>query len=124
MPVQLIKAGAKFTVYAWGDEKSCGVLEFLEGLAADGDSDAERISNVIQRTAEHGAPRNVQHCRLLNDGIYEFKAPNTARVLWFYDSGRIIICTHGFSGKSGRGKTSESEIKRAKDIRELYLKEK
>jgi len=124
MPVQQIKAGAKFTVYAWGDEKSCEVLEFLAGLTADGNSDTERILNIIQRTVDHGVPRNEQHCRMLDDGIYEFKAPNTARVLWFYDTGRIIICTHGFSGKSGRGRTSKSEIDRAKGIRELYLKEK
>ncbi len=124
MPVQQIKAGAKFTVYAWGDEKSCEVLGFLEQLVADGDSDAERILNLINRTADHGAPRNIQHCRPLGDDIYEFKAPNTARVLWFYDAGRIIICTHGFSGKRGRGKTPKSEIERAKGVRELYLKEK
>ena len=124
MPVQPIRAGARFTIYAWGDETSCEVLEFLEGLAASGDSDAERILNLINRTADHGAPRNEQHCRLLDDGIYEFKAPNTARVLWFYDAGRIIICTHGFSGKRGRGKTSKSEIERAKSIRKQYLKEK
>ncbi|HEY0101226.1 MAG TPA: type II toxin-antitoxin system RelE/ParE family toxin [Pyrinomonadaceae bacterium] len=124
MPVQRITAGARFTIYAWGDKTSCEVLEFLEGLAANGDSDAERILNLIKRTADHGAPRNEQHCRLLEDSIYELKAPNTARVLWFYDAGSIIICTHGFSGKRGRGKTSKSEIERAKKIRELYLKEK
>ncbi len=124
MPVQQIKAGAKFTAHAWGDERSCEGLQFLEGLAADGDSDAARIANDIERTADHEAPRNEQHCRLLEDGIYEFKAPNTARVLWFYDAGHIIICTHGFSGKSGRGKTPKSEIDRAKGIRQLSLKEK
>ncbi|MDQ3133802.1 MAG: type II toxin-antitoxin system RelE/ParE family toxin [Acidobacteriota bacterium] len=124
MRVQQIKAGARFTVYAWGDERSCEVLEFLEGLVADGDSDAKRITYIIERTADYGALSNTQHCRPLDDGIYEFKAPNTARVLWFYDAGRIIICTHGFSGKSGRGKTPKSEIERAKGIRELYLKEK
>jgi hypothetical protein len=124
MSVQQIRAGAKFKVYAWRDEASCEVLEFLEGLEANGDSDAQRILNLIDRTANQGAPRNEKHCRLLDDGIYEFKAPNTARVLWFYDAGRIIICTHGFSGKRGRGKTSKSEIERAKSIRRLYLKEK
>lgn len=124
MPVQRIKAGAKFTIYAWGDEESCEVLEFLEALVTNGDSDAERILSLINRTADHGTPHNEQHCRLLDDGIYEFKAPNTARVLWFYDAGRIIVCTHGFSGKRGRGKTSKSDIERASSIRELYLKEK
>lgn len=124
MPVLRIKAGAKFTVYAWGGEDSCEVRDFLKRLAADGNSDAERILNLIAFTADQGAPRNEQHCRLLKDGIYEFKAPNTARVLWFYDARYIIVCTHGFSGKRGRGKLSKGELERAKSIRELYLKEK
>ena len=124
MPLQLLKAGATFRVYAWGDEKSCEAVEFLEELEADSNSDAIRLLNLIQRTADHGPPMNPQHSRLLDDGIYEFKAPNTARLLWFYDESRIIICTHGFSGKRGSGKTPRKEIDRAREIRKEYVKEK
>jgi hypothetical protein len=30
MPVQLLQAGTKFDIYAWGDEQHCDTLEFLE----------------------------------------------------------------------------------------------
>ncbi len=124
MPIQLLKAGAKFRIYAWGNENRCETVEFLEKLKVDSNSDAIRLLNLIVRTADHGPPNNEQHSRLLGDGIYEFKAPNTARLLWFYDESRIVICTHGFSGKKGSGKTSRKEIDRAKEIRQEYLREK
>ncbi len=104
MPIQLLRAGAKFDIYAWGDEQHCDTLEFLEQLAENTTADANRLLYLIIRTADHGPLNNEQQLRSLGDGIFEFKAPHTARLLWFYDANRIIICTHGFSGKRGRGK--------------------
>jgi phage-related protein len=124
MPVREITQGQRFKVVAWGDDRHCEVLEFLEELSGNANSDAARLLYLISRTAQQGPPENESQCRPLGDGIFEFKAPSTARLLWFYDAGRLIICTHGFAGKSGRGKTSKTEIERAKRIRELYLKEK
>jgi phage-related protein len=124
MPVQLIAAGAKFHIYAWGDKYHCDALDFLEQLEEDSNSDANRLLYLITRTANHGPPNNEQQSRPLGDGIFEFKAPNTARLLWFYDAGQIIICSHGFSGKRGKGKTPRQEIDQAKEIRKKYLEEK
>jgi len=124
MPVQLLKAGTKFRIYAWGYEHHCEAVEFLEKLGTDANSDAIRLLNLITRTAEDGPPNNEQHSRSLGHGIYEFKAPKTARLLWFYDADRIIICTHGFSGKRGSGKTPRREVDRAREIRKEYLREK
>ena len=124
MPIQRLHVGAKFDIYAWGDERHCETLEFLEQLEEDSNSDANRLLYLIKRTAELGAPYNEHQSRPLGDGIFEFKAPNTARLLWFYDANRIIICTHGFSGKRGKGKTPRGEIDRAKQIRQEYLEEK
>ena len=124
MPVQLIKAGTKFDIYAWINEQHCDTLEFLEQLERDSNSDANRLLYLIIRTANHGPLNNAQQLRSLGDGIFEFKASNTARLLWFYHANRIIICTHGFSGKRGKGKTPRREINRAKEIRQKYLEEK
>jgi phage-related protein len=124
MPVQLIEAGTKFHIYAWGDKYNCDTLDFLEQLEEDSNSDANRLLYLITRSANHGPPNNEQQSRSLGDGIFEFKAPNTARLLWFYDANQIIICSHGFSGKRGKGKTPRREIDRAKEIRKKYLEEK
>jgi hypothetical protein len=107
MPIELLYAGTKFDIYAWGDEYHCATVEFLERLQENSPSSANRLLYLINRTAKHGALRNEQQSRSLEDGIFEFKAPNTARLPWFYDANRIIICTHGFSGKRGKGKTSK-----------------
>jgi hypothetical protein len=124
MPIQLLHAGTKFDIYAWGDEAHCDTLEFLEQLWQNSTSDANRLLYLITRTASYGALSNKQQSRSLRDGIFEFKAPSTARLLWFYDANRIIICTHGFSGKRSKGKTPRGEIDRAKEIRMKYLEEK
>ena len=44
------------------------------------------------------------------------------RVLYFYDEGRIVICTHGFVKKSQ--KTRQSEIKHALQIMRKYFEDK
>lgn len=126
MPVLTIKEGVKYAIYAWSGDDSCQLLEFLEGLERESSSDATRIAYLFSRTVEYGPPRNELQCRALEgkhaQGLYEFKAPGGARILWFYDKNRIIICTHGFV-KKGQ-KTPRREIDRAQSIRQLYLKEK
>jgi len=79
---------------------------------------------LIQRTADVGIIKNERQSRLLENGIYEFKAPNTSRILYFFDKESIIICTHGFGGKHGAGKTAKKEIERAAEIKDRYFKEK
>ena len=113
MPIVLIEEGARFNIYAWGGEEYSQLIDFLEGLASDGNTDAERILYLIQRTAEHGIVKNKKQCREIGDEIYEFKASNGGRVLWFYDEGRVIICSHGFVKKSQKdaqaGKTKSDK---------------
>lgn len=124
MSVQIIYKGRLFEIYAWEHENSCPVIDFLSELDKKSDSDGKRLVYLISRTADEGIIKNEQQSRILEDGIYEFKAPNTARILYFFDKNRIIICTHGFRGKRGKGKTSKTEISRAVEIREMYFREK
>ena len=112
----------QFSIWAWEEGGECPVLEFLERLEKDSNSDAARLLYLFARTAEHRHPNNEQQCKHLDDGIWEFKASNGARVLWFYDEGRIIVCTHGFVKK--KQKTPPEEIRRAKRIRKKYFEEK
>ena len=121
MPLEFVFEGKSFSVWAWADHE-CLFYEFLDKLQVEGNKDAERILYLIKRTAENGPVKNEQQCKLLEDGIYEFKAPKGARVLWFYDQGQMIICTHGFVKK--KKKTPRVEIDRAKKIRRQYFEEK
>ena len=59
----------------------------------------------------------------LEDGIFELRsylAEKIARTLYFYQKGAKIIITHGFVKKTQ--KTPRNEIKKAKELRDLYNK--
>ena len=125
MPTERIYRGAKFEIRSWIENDSCQVLDFLKELEENNDSDSERLSYLIERTANHGVTHNKQQMRPLDDDIYEFKAQNTARILFFYDKNKLIICSHGFTGKKGKGnKSIKGQIEKAARIKEDYFREK
>lgn len=124
MPTEKIYKGKVFEVKGWIENDSCLVLEFLEELSANGDSDAERLFNLMIRVADNGITYNQRHMRRLSNNIYEFKAPNTGRILFFYDKNSLIICSHGFTGKKGNeDKFIKGQIGIAERIRRDYFKE-
>ena len=94
------------------DRGECLLLEFLNGLEADLVKDRDRMMGLLERAAVSGPPKhNIEICRPLDSNIYEFKRGDL-RVLWFYDSGSVIVCTHGFV-KKGQ-KTPRQQIDTAK----------
>lgn len=121
MATRLIYKGRIFEILAWEANNSCQVIEFLADLDEKDKKDAKRLVYLIQRTADKGIIKNEQQSRLLEDGICELKAPNTSRILYFFDKNRIIICTHGFRDKHGRGKTPKNEIEKARRIKDEYF---
>ncbi len=125
MPTEKIYKGAKFEVRGWIEGDSCQVLEFLKELEENGDSDGTRLYTLVKRIADNGVTHNQRHIRSLGDDIYEFKAPNTARIMFFYDKNQLIICAQGFTGKKGNeDKFIKRQIQKAKGIREDYFREK
>lgn len=126
MPTVEVQAGDRFSIHAWGTDKNCQLLDFLETLKDASNSDYERLLYLIIRTADNGPPYNKKQCRALQgkkaDDLFEFKAPNGARIIWFYDANKIIVCSHGFTKKKDR--TDPQEIDRAQTIRTLYFQEK
>lgn len=124
MPTEEIYAGAKFTVKGWTENDSCKVLEFLEKLEENNNTDAERLYNLILTVADEGMTHNKQHVRPLGGKIFEFKGTKTGRIAFFYDKGNLIICSHGFSGKSGSEKKFiKKQTKKANRIRDDYFDE-
>ena len=88
--------------------------------AADpSDSGAERMRATLETEVPlNGPPRmNKTKCRDLGGGIYEFKESGV-RVLWFYDAGKTIVCSH-VSPKVPK-KKFQQEIKTAKRLRDAY----
>lgn len=126
MPTIEVQAGERFSIHAWGTDKKCQLVDFLEQLKEEANSDFSRLLYLIIRTANNGPPYNEKQCRALQGkkatDLFEFKAPNGARIIWFYDANKIIVCSHGFTKKKDR--TDPEEIDRAQTIKTLYLEEK
>lgn len=70
---------------------------------------------VIAAHKDHGPLMNEQKSRELEDGIYEFKNRQGARVFWFYLPGGRTVLTHGCRKPSA--KQLKNEIEYAKGIR-------
>lgn len=122
MRVRRLLQGQSFTIYAACNARGdCELIEFLDGLGANLQDDADHMLELLERVSITGPPRNSGICHQIQGDIYEF-IKRRLRVLWFYDEGRVIVCTHGFMKDTQ--KTPKAEIAKADRIREQYFASK
>jgi len=76
---------------------------------------------LLGRVAIEGPPRNIEISHQIKGKLFEF-IQGRLRVLWFFDEGRLIICTGGFV-KKGR-KTPRREIDHAIRLMDDYFEDK
>lgn len=124
--LKLYRRGGKFAIFFLREGDQVPVQDFLDTLKNGGKTQKEDFVTLseqrFKRTADHGPPYNKEQCKELDDGIFEFKAGNGSRVLWFYDKNSVIICSHGFQRPSNStNKAYGPEIKAAKAARKRYL---
>lgn len=120
MPIQLLElcAGSSFTICALEIDGACATQQFLEQAEKQNEDEADSMLALLDWSAKSGPPRNKEKCREVGDGIYEFKA-KSLRICWFYDEGRIIICSHGFYKPTK--KVQNREIKQAGKLKVAYF---
>ncbi len=119
MRVRRLLQGQSFTIYAACDARGdCELVEFLDGLGANLQGDGDHMLELLERVSSNGPRRNTDICHQIQDDVWEF-IKGRLRVLWFYDKGRIVVCTHGFV-KNSR-KTPKAEIAKAARIKEQYF---
>lgn len=106
------------------DEETCALLDFLAGLGDE--KTANKILADLKNYVPNSMPadwvrREFSESLTDSDGILEFRWPKkkgpTPRVLWFYDEGKLVVCSHGCAKK---GSMSAAEIDRAKDWKRRY----
>ena len=110
--------GPAFSIHALALDGSCETEEFFEQADRDNADEFDSLIALLDRAAKHGPPRNKEKSRDVGNDVFEFKA-KSLRVCYFFDKGRMIICTHGF-GKPAR-KVQNREIKRAVELCKLYF---
>jgi hypothetical protein len=111
-----------YSVYAVAKSRDhCELLEFLEGLGQTLQKDSDRMLALLDRVATEGPPRNTEISHQIKGKLFEF-IQGRLRVLWFYDEGKLIICTSGFV-KKGK-KTPRGEIDHAIQVMDDYFEDK
>jgi hypothetical protein len=121
MYLLLISKGL-YTIYTTSKERDqCELLEFFESLGPNLQKDRNHMLALFERVALEGVPRNIEISHQIKGKLFEF-IQGRLRVFWFYDEGRLIICTSGLV-KKGR-KTPKNEIDHAMMIMNKYFEDK
>ena len=119
MRVRKLPLQGPYRVYATCDARGTPeLLAFFEGLDANLQKDRTRMLALLEQVAEAGPPRNTVLSHKLDGNIWEF-IRGRLRVCWFFDEGKVVICTHGFIKKTQ--KTPRAELRKANDRRKSYM---
>ena len=114
--LKLVRRGKAKTLYALTEEGGrCRYEQYIGALAKPA---RIKLTRLLERTATHGLPRNVQKFKHLEDRIYEFKSYQQ-RLLCFQLPGDVIVITHGVTKRKSR--MPRAEIERAQRMRMEFL---
>lgn len=104
------------------DRGRCQMHEFVQKLEADDRADFVQVVALLRRTALMGPPKDERKSRPLDDHIYELKTGGGIRIPYFFDAGRVIICTEAV--KKPKKNELRTIIERAAAARCRYLQAK
>jgi len=109
--LRVVRAGLWRVLALCHERGDCELLEFLDGLEQRHLKDRDRLLALFQRVADTGPTQlsdSLSHS--LQGDIWESIQGNL-RVLWFYDKGKVVVCSHALI-KRGR-KIPPGEIRLA-----------
>lgn len=117
--------GDKWQVYARCEsEDKCQILDFLNKISPNMVKYKDKLLNIFEQVSAAGPQHfNDNISRLVDEknSIREFRA-GRLRALWFYDNGKLVICSNVFV-KNTR-KTPKKEKMKAINFRKKYLQQK
>ncbi len=99
------------------DSGACDLLSFFDDLEGKLAADGARMLALLEHLAEHGPLRNDSLSHQIKPGLWQL-SKGDVRVLYFYDAGRVVVCSHGFV-KRGQ-KTPAAEVARALAREQAY----
>ena len=117
MKLRRVRKGQWDVLAICGPRGECPLLDFLTGLESHLEADGRAMLRLLLYSAEHGPSHNVEVSHKIAGEIWEFIA-GRLRVLWFYDQGKLIICSHGFMKRTR--KIPSGEIERAQAAFDAY----
>lgn len=114
----ILYSGKRYDISAVTVHGRCFASEFINQLEQ---GEQAKIISLLEYTGNYGPPKNREKFKKLEGAIWEFKSYQV-RLLCFFDTGAVIIVTHGFRKKQTR--TPKGEIERADQLRKQYLERK
>lgn len=121
MKLRRVRRGQWDVLAMCGVRGECPLVDFLASLETHLEADGRGMLRLLAYTAEQGPPRSVEASHKIAGDIWELIA-GRLRVLWFYDQGRLIVCSHGFLKRTR--KTPPGEIERAQAAFDAYHRAK
>lgn len=107
-----------YSLYVFLDDKGdSDILTFLESKTDEAKTMLRRLRSLAKDPK--GFPSEICHRVDDKDKIWQIRS-EFHRILWFYDKGRIIVCSNIFQKKSN-GSTPNREKDRAKRIKKDYF---
>lgn len=123
MRLEIVRGGCWQVLAVCTERGDCPLLEFLSGLEGVLTADALRMLKLLDRVADHGPPRNAEVSHQVGEAVWEL-IQGRLRVLWFYDVGRVVVCSHGFLKRSQKTPAREVDLARANRARYLRARER
>jgi phage-related protein len=71
----------------------CRVREAMDALERTDKDAHDQLIAVLDRVSRHGPRRDPRQSRHLGGAIYELKTAKGWRLFYFFDHGRILVCT-------------------------------
>ena len=99
MKVRRVRVGQWKVLALCNERGDCDLLDFLAGLGQRHVKDRTRLLALLDRVAEHGPPNNAAVSHHLSGEVWEF-IQGGLRVLWFYDAGKVVVCSNGLLKKT------------------------
>lgn len=123
MKLLTIRQGKWHVLAHCRDRGTCDLMNFLNGLEGDLRADLDKLLVIFNRTATEGPSRRTEISKAITGrpGIFEFRA-GRLRVFYFYDEGKVIVCTNGII-KTTR-KTPTAVLDHAETIQRQYFRAK
>jgi phage-related protein len=118
MKAYLYQSGPACRIYLLADGSNCPAEAFLTNTANLHPDEFAKLTKLLDYSCEHGLPKNKQKVNTLGDGLFEFKTIGGLRLIAFWDTNRMILCTHGFLKK--RQNTPPSELVTAAKWKKAY----
>jgi hypothetical protein len=103
------------------DQSRSELHQYLTNLSRSNPDELDNLMNLFMACCEHGPeglPAKTRHHLDQNNQLFEL-IKKRHRIAWFYDEGKMVVCTHAFFKRTQ--KTPKEEQQKAAKMKTAYF---